>query len=404
MLALAWPGLEIDVEILRTRGDDILDKPLPQIGGKGLFTAELEAALRSGAIDLAVHSLKDLPTEDPAGLTVGALPTRFDASDVLISRSGLSLDRLPPGAAIGTSSRRRAAQVRYRYPHLQVIDIRGNVDSRIRKALDADGPYDAIIVARAGVERLGRGAAVTQVLPHDLMLPAPGQGALAVQCRDERSFRSLLSPLEDRTTRVAVTAERAFLSGLGGGCAVPIAAFAECRADRLFVRGRVTALDGSTQIDVSLEGAASDAVHVGRRAGRPGAGPGSGSLAGGGRGMTRARPLHGRRIVVTQAAHQAAEFSALLCARGAVPLLYPCIAIAPVEDTAPLDAALRGAAEGAFDWLVLTSANTVHVLAGRLAALEIQASALASLRVAAIGHATAQAVTAELGLAVVLVA
>lgn len=262
-LTAVWPELAVAVEVLHTQGDRILDKPLPLIGGKGLFTAELEAALHSGAIDLAVHSLKDLPTELPPGIVIGAIPVRAAVEDVLISRSGAPLAALPPDAVVGTSSRRRAAQLLHAYPHLRTADIRGNVDTRIRKALDPDGPYDAIMLAAAGVERLDLGDAITARLPLDLMLPAPGQGALAVQCRDEPALLALLAPLDDAATRAAVTAERAFLSGLGGGCSVPVAAFAELVGGRLHLRGRVASLDGRAVVDVAGDALPEDAAALG---------------------------------------------------------------------------------------------------------------------------------------------
>ena len=263
----AWPGLEIEITVLHTQGDRVLDKPLPLIGGKGLFTAELEAALHAGEIDLAVHSLKDLPTEITGGLAIGAIPVRAPVHDVLVSRSGMRLAELPPGATIGTSSRRRAAQIRHRYPHLQMADIRGNVDTRVRKALDPDGPYDAIVLARAGIERLAHADVITEVLDLDVMLPAPGQGALAVQCRDDQLLRTLLVPLDHAPTRAAVEAERGFLAGLGGGCAVPIAALAVVAAGDggtiLRLQGRVTALDGTSQVEVELQGDPHDAWGLG---------------------------------------------------------------------------------------------------------------------------------------------
>lgn len=265
LLQAAWPAIKIEIEVLQTQGDRVLHKPLPLIGGKGLFTAELEEALRAGSIDLAVHSLKDLPTEQPAGLILGAVPERADARDVVISRGGHTLATLPDGAAIGTSSRRRAAQVRHCYPRLRTIEIRGNVDTRIRRALDPDGPYDAIILAHAGLERLGRSDGVTELLAFEQMLPAPGQAALAVQCRDDDTLRALLAPLNHAPTRAAVEAERAFLHGLGGGCSVPVAAYAEALDGHLVLRGRVNSIDGATQIDVMEGAAVSEAVRLGHR-------------------------------------------------------------------------------------------------------------------------------------------
>jgi hydroxymethylbilane synthase len=277
----AWPGIEIEIVVLHTQGDRVLDKPLPLIGGKGLFTAELEEALHTGAIDLAVHSLKDLPTEMPPGLAIGAIPPRAPVHDVLVSRRGAGLAELPGGAVIGTSSRRRAAQIRRRFPDLEMADIRGNVDTRVRKARDPHGPYDAIVLAQAGLERLAHADAISEVLALDVMLPAPGQGALAVQCRDDQLLRTLLAPLDHAPTRAAVEAERAFLGGLGGGCAVPIAAYATSADGALQLRGRVTALDGSTEIEVHLQGEIHLAQALGREAAEQARAEGAGLLLAG---------------------------------------------------------------------------------------------------------------------------
>jgi hydroxymethylbilane synthase len=220
-----YPDLECEEKIITTQGDKILDRPLPEIGGKGLFTQELENELLSGAVHCAVHSLKDLPVENPAGLTIGCIPARAEVRDALISKNGYTLATLPIGATVGTSSLRRAAQLLSQRPDLRTEPLRGNVDTRVRKALD--GQYDAIILAGAGLTRLGLEKHVTEWLSLEQMLPAPGQGALAVQCRaDDHETLSMLAALEDPSTRKSVTAERAFLSGLGGGCAVPVAAYA----------------------------------------------------------------------------------------------------------------------------------------------------------------------------------
>jgi hydroxymethylbilane synthase len=250
LLQRVWPALRTEVKEISTRGDRILDTALPLVGGKGLFTAELEAALRGGTIDLAVHSLKDLPTPVPPGLAIGAIPRRANPADVLVSRHDHDLDSLPAGATIGTSSRRRAAQLLHWRPDLHLADVRGNVDTRVRKALDPDGPYSAIVLAHAGLDRLGRLDVVSQLLPIERMLPAPGQGALGVQCRDEAVWRALLAPINERESAAATTAERAFLAGLGGGCAVPISAYARAERGRLQLRGRVSAQDGSDRVDV----------------------------------------------------------------------------------------------------------------------------------------------------------
>ena len=250
------PQLECEEKVITTQGDKILDKPLPEIGGKGLFTQELESELLSGAVHCAVHSLKDLPVENPAGLTVGCIPARAEVRDALISAHGYIVSTLPNGASVGTSSLRRAAQILSLRPDLNIQSLRGNVDTRLRKTLD--GQYDAIILAGAGLTRLGLENHVTEWLSLDVMLPAPGQGALAVQCRaDDASTLEFLSSLEDEATRKAVTAERAFLQGLGGGCSVPVAAYAEMTGEQrleISLTGLVISPDGNKVIRIAGEG------------------------------------------------------------------------------------------------------------------------------------------------------
>ncbi len=250
------PHLECEEKIITTQGDKILDKPLPEIGGKGLFTQELESELLSGAVHCAVHSLKDLPVENPEGLTIGCIPARAEVRDALISRDGYTLATLPPNASVGTSSLRRAAQLLSLRPDLRTQPLRGNVDTRLRKALD--GQYDAIVLAGAGLTRLGLDSHVTEWLSLDLMLPAPGQGALAVQCRaDDTTTLELLAALEDESTRKCVTAERAFLQALGGGCAVPVAAYAKVEGQRskvISLTGLVISEDGKKVVKVTCQG------------------------------------------------------------------------------------------------------------------------------------------------------
>ena len=260
----AHPGLTCEEKVITTQGDKIIDKPLPEIGGKGLFTQELESELLSGAVHCAVHSLKDLPVENPAGLTVGCIPIRAEVRDAWISANGYTLETLPPGSVIGTSSLRRAAQILSTRPDVSNASLRGNVDTRLRKALD--GHYDAIILAGAGLTRLGLDSHVTQWLPLNVMLPAPGQGALAVQCRaDDEEILSLLSVLEDASTRAAVTAERQFLLGLGGGCAVPVAAYADVSRDTLDISltGLVASTDGKQIIKVA--GSGNEPINLGKQ-------------------------------------------------------------------------------------------------------------------------------------------
>lgn len=254
------PDLVCEEKIITTQGDKILDKPLPEIGGKGVFTQELENELLSGAVHCAVHSLKDLPVENPDGVAIGCIPTRAEVRDVLVSAQGYTLATLPANASIGTSSLRRSAQILSLRPDLRTESLRGNVDTRLRKAMD--GLYDAIILAGAGLTRLGLHEVVTEWLSLDVMLPAPGQGALAVQCiASDQTTLSLLAALDDVSTRKAVTAERAFLSGLGGGCSVPVAAFATSD-QTITLTGLVASLDGKQIIKVSGQG--NDAIQLGK--------------------------------------------------------------------------------------------------------------------------------------------
>lgn len=248
--------LDCEEQVITTQGDKILDKPLPEIGGKGLFTQELENELLSGRVHCAVHSLKDLPVENPAGLTVGCIPVRAEVRDALISAKGYTLGTLPARASVGTSSLRRSAQILSLRPDVKTESLRGNVDTRLRKALE--GQYDAIILAGAGLTRLGLEKHVTDWLPLDVVLPAPGQGALAVQCRaDDQTTLNLLAALDDGPTRKCVSAERAFLSGLGGGCAVPVAAYARMIGEQrveISLTGLVISEDGKTVVKVTGQG------------------------------------------------------------------------------------------------------------------------------------------------------
>ena len=253
LLKSAWPDLSFQLAILVTTGDKIIDRPLPEIGGKGVFTAELENALLSGEIDLAVHSLKDLPVENAAGLGIGAVSQRACAQDVLISAKGETLSELPAGARLGTSSLRREAQVKAARPDLNILPLRGNIDTRLRKVLE--GEYDAIILAAAGMERLDLAKHITEYLSLDIILPAPGQGALAIQCRsDDAGMLQLLKPIHDPATCRAVTAERAFLAALGGGCSAPVAAYAHPDGEQLEITGMVGSVSGQQVIRVSAVG------------------------------------------------------------------------------------------------------------------------------------------------------
>jgi hydroxymethylbilane synthase len=261
------PEVKVRIEIIKTQGDVRLDVPLSTIGGQGAFTKELEVALLDRRVDVAVHSLKDLPTITPEGLSITATPEREDPRDALVLRAGSagqenSLQGLADGAVVGTSSLRRIAQLKHLRPDVQIKDLRGNVDTRLRK-LD-EGEYDALILASAGLRRLGFGERISAAIEPGEMLPAVGQGSLGIETRtDDTETNALVARLDDPRTRAAVLAERALLRSLGGGCQVPIAAHATVEGDRLKLDGLVAALDGSQVLRDGLEGDAGDASRVG---------------------------------------------------------------------------------------------------------------------------------------------
>lgn len=254
--------MRIEVVVIRTSGDIQKDVPLARIGGKGLFIKEIEEALLAGTVDLAVHSMKDLPAELPEGLRIAAVPLREDPRDVLISGTGLGIGELPAGARIGTGSQRRIVQLRSWRPDLEILPIRGNLDTRIRKVTSGD--LDGIVVAAAGIRRMGWAGQVTQFIPAEKMLPAVGQGVLCLETRcGEEDLDAGLAFLEDERTRREVTAERAFLRRLGGGCSLPVAAFAEEREGSLTIRGLVGSLEKGKMIRHELQGKAADAADLG---------------------------------------------------------------------------------------------------------------------------------------------
>lgn len=244
---------EVEIEIIKTTGDKITDVALAKVGTKGMFTKEIEEALAEGRVDLAVHSLKDLPTEVPPGFEIAAITKRENPRDVFCSRKHANIDDLPRGARVGTSSLRRQAQLKALRPDLDIHPLRGNVDTRLRK-LEA-GEYDAIILAAAGLNRLGKTELVRQVIPAEVMCPAAGQGALAVEIRaGDGVTRQHLGFLDDAAARAATTCERALLNKLGGGCQVPIGAFAEVRHEHLHLEAIVANPDGSSLLRESRDG------------------------------------------------------------------------------------------------------------------------------------------------------
>lgn len=257
-----FPDCLVRLETIRTTGDKILDVPLAQVGGKALFVKEIEEALLAGQVDLAVHSMKDVPTELPPGLVIAAVGEREDPLDVLISRTGATLAGLPRGARVGTSSLRRQAQLLHHRPDLAVVGLRGNLDTRIRK-LQEEG-LDAIVVAAAGVRRLGLASLITETLPADILLPAIGQGALGIEIRQgEPTGTAIANALDHPETHIAVRAERAMLARLEGGCQVPIAAHATVSGEGISLRGLVASLDGKKLVRGEMRGATGSSEAVG---------------------------------------------------------------------------------------------------------------------------------------------
>ena len=257
-----YPEIEVTLKKIVTTGDKILDVPLAKIGGKGLFTKELENAMLSGEIDLAVHSLKDMPTELPEGLMLAAITARADASDAFVSLRYKSLDALPQGAKVGTSSLRRRAQILKYRPDLQTIDLRGNLDTRIKKLENQE--MDAIILATAGLKRLGLEQYITQILPIEICLPAVGQGALAIETRQaDAEVLSVLEFLNDSETIAAVTAERAYLREVQGGCQVPVGVHGEVNGGQLLLEATILKIDGTREVREQICGCCSEAEELG---------------------------------------------------------------------------------------------------------------------------------------------
>ncbi|MEG0798273.1 MAG: hydroxymethylbilane synthase [Acidaminococcaceae bacterium] len=261
-----YPQCQVTLKKIVTKGDRILDVPLAQIGGKGLFTKELETALLEEEIDLAVHSLKDMPTQLPDGLVLTAITQRANAGDAFVSNKHQRIEDLPPGAIIGTSSLRRRAQLLAARPDLQIVDLRGNVDTRLKK-LDT-GNMDAIILAAAGLERLGYGERIKEIIPKSYCLPAVGQGALAIETRtNDATMRGLLDFLNDEPSKQATDAERAFLGLLEGGCQVPIGVHAEVTDSLITIEAIIASLDGTVVLRDRITGPVTANISLGRTLG-----------------------------------------------------------------------------------------------------------------------------------------
>jgi len=258
-----YPEIEVSLLHIMTTGDKILDVPLAKIGGKGLFTKEIENAMLSGEIDLAVHSLKDMPTQLPPGLLLAAITDRVDPGDALISPKYGAIDNLPQGAKVGTSSLRRKAQLLKYRPDLRICDLRGNLDTRLKK-METEG-LDAIILAVSGLKRLGWHDLITQILPNDICLPAVGQGALALEARkNDLEVRTMLEFLNHQETRWAVEAERAYLAEVEGGCQIPIGVYGYIKQELLVLEAVILSVDGKRQIRQTISGQPSAGIKLGR--------------------------------------------------------------------------------------------------------------------------------------------
>jgi hydroxymethylbilane synthase len=274
-----WPGLTVELVPIKTTGDKILNVPLADVGGKGLFTKEIDDALLARRIDIAVHSMKDIPYQLPNGIDFGAIPEREDPRDAFVS-NGRLLGDLPPGAVIGTSSLRRQVQLRHRFPSIRLVPLRGNVDTRLKKV--ASGEFDGIVLALAGLKRLGQEKVISQIIEESLMLPAVGQGALGIACRSgDNAVLANLAPLDHFPTRLAVMAERGLLAVLEGSCKVPIAGHGKLLNGRIELRGLVANLAGTIVIADEITGEAgnpSAARDLGLKLGKQLAARGAGSI------------------------------------------------------------------------------------------------------------------------------
>lgn len=381
--------------IVRTEGD--LDKvsPLSVIGGRGVFTSALQTALLRGEIDAAVHSAKDLPTDEPVELALVAFLDRVDPRDVVISRHGLPLTNLPARPTIGTSSRRRATQVLAARPDATIVELRGNVDTRLRKAMRPD--LDAIVLAAAGVIRMGLADRISGFLPIETFVPAPGQGALVVEARrDDELVRRELDEIDEPGVATAIRIERAFLRAVGSGCTAPIGAHAIPDGDRWRLLAMLGSDDGrrvewlDERLDLDAEAHAADAAR--RLVSVVGATVRAPTTRLSQPPTPRSSLLAGLTVAVTRPPAQAASLIDALRAHGATPVAVPTIRIEPPADPAPLERATRSLAAGEVDWLVVTSANAVESLRATADRLGLRQRAFAAARIAAIGAATAEAV------------
>lgn len=393
-------AIEVRIQAVSSEGDADKVSPLTEIGGRGVFTSSLQRALTRGEIDAAVHSCKDVPSISATGLSLAAFPQREDSRDALVSRHGTALAQLPPNPVVGTSSRRRAVQILERRPDAKLLDIRGNIDTRLRKA--AAEPYDAVVLAAAGLARMGWRDRIVELLPVEAFTPAPGQGALVVETREAPDpVERIVAEIDDPYVRMALEVERSFLRGIGGGCTTPLGAHAEVGTIHGHVRIRFHAMlardDGHgltrTYEEWPLDGAIERAFDTAKamvRHVRPN------SVSGGG--IETTRQLRGQKVIATGTEALVDAVVAEIMRRGGEPVVVPTIRIAPPADSQPLIDAKRSLQGGDFDWLIFTSRQAVLSFRDVL-----PQAALGPIRIAAIGPSTQQALV-ECGIAADVVA
>ena len=384
------PGLNISTEIIHTAGDKELELPFFSIGVKGVFTKEIDEALLSEKIDIATHSLKDLPSTLPKGLMLAAVTKGLDPSDTLISKNGQKLSDLPPGVTVGTSSLRRIALVRKMRPDLMVRELRGNVDTRLRK-LD-EGQYDAIILAAAGLLRLGLGHRITELLNPLQFIPAIGQGLIGIVCRNkDQEVIELLSKLEDRSSRIAAEAQRIFMALMEGGCKIPLGCYIEERDGRVKLVGFLSTVDGKKFIEETVEGDLKRANELAQSLAEKLLTKGGDEILKSLREETskpltpfEKSPLDGKKVVITRSLNQSEEFLSLLRKEGAIGIEIPTLAFSKIQDSSKIDQVIRKLHK--YGLLLFTSQNAVRFFCKHLGTKTLPTH----LEVAAIGIKTAQ--------------
>ena len=393
----AYPGLKVETIKIKTSGDRFLASPIKAIEGKGIFVKEIEDALHQKKIDLAVHSMKDLPTEIPAGLTITAIPEREDPRDALVSSYQWFLMDLPAGSNVGTGSLRRQTQILHHRPDLVVGPIRGNVDTRLKK-LD-QGEVDSLVMAVAGLKRIGRQDRISEYLSLDVCLNAVAQGALGLETRVGDPVNEMVAFLHHEPSAIEVLAERAFLRRLGGGCQIPVGARGYVEGDQIKLMGVIGDASGKRLVRGEVEGKPEDAERLGEELAELLLGQGADELLKGaevdskGKAKGNPKPLLGRCIMITRPRLQSGSFVRGLEELGSEVIECPTIEIIPPESYVPLDRTIQDLK--GYDWIVFTSVNGVKEFLNRLQYLGKDGSALEGIRLAAIGPETAKEVASH---------